>query len=471
MLLPVIMAGGTGSRLWPMSRELYPKQFLRLYGQHSMLQETITRLTGLETHEPMVICNEEHRFLVAEQLRQLGKLSRNIILEPVGRNTAPAIALAAIQATQNGDDPLMLVLAADHIINNHTAFHDAIGVAEKYAQADHLVTFGIVPNVPETGYGYIQRGEPVATDSDSPYRVARFVEKPDRERAEAYLASGDYYWNSGMFMFRAKKYLSELAKYRPDILEACRKAVAAADCSSDFISIPHDIFCECPDESVDYAVMEHTADAVVVGLDADWNDVGSWSALWDVSPKDERGNVLTGDAWTHNTQNCYINSDEKLVAAVGVENLVIVSTKDAVLVMNKDRAQDVKKAVEFLKANQRSEYKRHREIYRPWGRSDVVVQTPRFNVNRITVKPGGALSLQMHHHRAEHWVILSGTGQITMNGKQFLLTENQSTFIPIGAEHSLENPGKIPLEVLEIQSGSYLGEDDIIRIKDQYGRC
>ncbi|MGK8931714.1 mannose-1-phosphate guanylyltransferase/mannose-6-phosphate isomerase [Pluralibacter gergoviae] len=471
MLLPIIMAGGTGSRLWPMSRELFPKQFLRLYGDRSMLQETISRLTGLDIHEPMVICNQEHRFLVAEQLRQIGKLSQNIVLEPIGRNTAPAIALAALQATKNGDDPLMLVLAADHIINSHQAFHEAIRVAEKYAQADQLVTFGIIPNVAETGYGYIQRGEPVATDSDSSYRVARFVEKPDRELAEDYLASGEYYWNSGMFMFRAKKYLSELAKYRPDILEACRKAFAAADCSSDFISIPHDIFCECPDESVDYAVMEHTADAVVVGLDADWNDVGSWSALWDVSPKDEQGNVLTGDAWVHKSQNCYINSDEKLVAAVGVDNLVIVSTKDAVLVMNKDRAQDVKKAVEFLKANQRSEYKRHREIYRPWGRSDVVVQTPRFNVNRITVKPGGALSLQMHHHRAEHWVILSGTGQITMNGKQFLLTENQSTFIPIGAEHSLENPGKIPLEVLEIQSGSYLGEDDIIRIKDQYGRC
>ena len=471
MILPIIMAGGTGSRLWPMSRELYPKQFLRLYGQHSMLQETITRLTGLDTNEPIVICNDEHRFLVAEQLRQLGKLSHNIILEPVGRNTAPAIALAALQATQGGDDPLMLVLAADHIINNHSVFHDAIREAEQYARADNLVTFGIVPKAPETGYGYIQRGEPVSEDNAGPYLVARFVEKPDRERAEAYLASGDYYWNSGMFMFQAKKYLSELAKFRPAILEACKRAMDAADCSSDFISIPNEIFSECPDESIDYAVMEHTADAVVVGLDADWNDVGSWSALWDVSPKDEHGNVLTGDAWIHNSQNCYINSDEKLVAAVGVENLVIVSTKDAVLVMNKDRAQDVKKAVEFLKANQRSEYKRHREIYRPWGRSDVVVQTPRFNVYRITVKPGGALSLQMHHHRAEHWVILSGTGQITMNGKQFLLTENQSTFIPIGAEHSLENPGKIPLEVLEIQSGSYLGEDDIIRIKDQYGRC
>lgn len=471
MLLPVIMAGGTGSRLWPMSRELYPKQFLRLYGQNSMLQETISRLSGLEVYEPMVVCNEEHRFLVAEQLRQINKLSKNIILEPVGRNTAPAIALAALQATVNGDDPLMLVLAADHIINNKVVFHKAIDIAEQYATAGHLVTFGIVPNAPETGYGYIQRGGALTEDTHTPYQVARFVEKPDHARAKAYLATGDYYWNSGMFMFRAKKYLSELEKFRPDILAACTEAVRYADDGNDFISIPHDIFSTCPDESVDYAVMEKTADAVVVGLDADWSDVGSWSALWEVSSKDEQGNVLSGDAWIHNSQNCYINSDEKLVAAVGVENLVIVSTKDAVLVMNKDHSQDVKKAVEFLKQNQRSEYKRHREIYRPWGRSDVVVQTPRFNVNRITVKPGGAFSMQMHHHRAEHWVVLSGTGQVTVNGKQFLLTENQSTFIPIGAEHCLENPGRIPLEILEIQSGSYLGEDDIIRIKDQYGRC
>ncbi len=313
MLLPVIMAGGTGSRLWPMSRELYPKQFLRLFGQNSMLQETITRLSGLEIHEPMVICNEEHRFLVAEQLRQLNKLSNNIILEPVGRNTAPAIALAALQATRHGDDPLMLVLAADHIINNQPVFHDAIRVAEQYADEGHLVTFGIVPNAPETGYGYIQRGVALTDSAHTPYQVARFVEKPDRERAEAYLASGEYYWNSGMFMFRAKKYLSELAKFRPDILEACQAAVNAADNGSDFISIPHDIFCECPDESVDYAVMEKTADAVVVGLDADWSDVGSWSALWEVSPKDGQGNVLSGDAWVHNSENCYINSDEKLV--------------------------------------------------------------------------------------------------------------------------------------------------------------
>ena len=336
MLLPVIMAGGTGSRLWPMSRELYPKQFLRMYGRNSMLQETITRLSGLDTCEPMVMCNEEHRFLVAEQLRQLDKLSKNIILEPVGRNTAPAIALAALQATQNGDDPLMLVLAADHIINNQAVFHKAIGIAEQYALADHLVTFGIVPSTPETGYGYIQRGEALTDGEHTPYQVARFVEKPDRERAEAYLATGEYYWNSGMFMFRAKKYLSELEKFRPDILAACTEAVRHADDGNDFVSIPHDIFSACPDESVDYAVMEKTADAVVVGLDADWSDVGSWSALWEVSAKDEQGNVLSGDAWIHNSQNCYINSDEKLVAAIGVENLVIVSTKDAVLVMNKD---------------------------------------------------------------------------------------------------------------------------------------
>ncbi len=471
MLLPVIMAGGTGSRLWPMSRELYPKQFLRLYGQNSMLQETISRLSGLEILEPMVICNEEHRFLVAEQLRQLDKLSKNIILEPVGRNTAPAIALAALQAIKNGDDPLMLVLAADHVINNQQVFHKAINVAKQYALSNHLVTFGIVPNAPETGYGYIQRGDPLTDEENTPYQVTRFVEKPDFERAKSYLTSGNYYWNSGMFMFRAEKYLSELGKFRPDILTACTDAIRNANYGNDFISVPHDIFSTCPDESVDYAVMEKTADAIVVGLDAEWSDVGSWSALWEVSTKDQQGNVLEGDSWVYNSQNCYINSDEKLVAAIGVENLVIVSTKDAVLVMDKNHSQDVKKVVEYLKLNQRSEYKHHREIYRPWGRNDVVVQTPRFNVNRITVKPGGAFSMQMHHHRVEHWVILAGTGQITVNGKKFLLTENQSTFIPIGAEHCLENPGRIPLEILEIQSGSYLGEDDIIRIKDQYGRC
>ncbi|EEY5845189.1 mannose-1-phosphate guanylyltransferase/mannose-6-phosphate isomerase [Escherichia coli] len=471
MLLPVIMAGGTGSRLWPMSRELYPKQFLRLYGQRSMLQETVLRLDDVDAREPVVICNQEHRFLVAEQLRQINKLSHNIILEPVGRNTAPAIALAALSAIENGDDPILLVLAADHIINNKLAFHQAIKSAFKFALQGRLVTFGIVPTGPETGYGYIHRGQEETLDEQIAYQVSRFVEKPNKETAESYIASGEYYWNSGMFMFRAKKYLEELEKFRPDILDACKAAIQGCEESDEFIKVDRDLFIACPDESVDYAVMEKTTDAVVVGLDADWSDVGSWSALWEVSPKDDKGNVLTGDTFLHNANNCYINTDEKLIAAIGVDDLVIINTKDAVLVVNKDQVQDVKKVVEYLKANHRSEYKRHREIYRPWGRCDVVVQTERFNVNRITVKPGAAFSMQMHHHRTEHWVILSGTGEVTIKDQKFLLTENQSTFIPIGAQHRLENPGKIPLELLEIQSGSYLGDDDIIRIKDQYGRC
>ncbi|HDS0890182.1 TPA: mannose-1-phosphate guanylyltransferase/mannose-6-phosphate isomerase [Escherichia coli] len=471
MLLPVIMAGGTGSRLWPMSRELYPKQFLRLYGQRSMLQETVLRLDDVDAREPVVICNQEHRFLVAEQLRQINKLSHNIILEPVGRNTAPAIALAALSAIENGDDPILLVLAADHIINNKLAFHQAIKSAFKFALQGRLVTFGIVPTGPETGYGYIHRGQEETLDEQIAYQVSRFVEKPNKETAESYIASGEYYWNSGMFMFRAKKYLEELEKFRPDILDACKAAIQGCKESDEFIKVDRDLFIACPDESVDYAVMEKTTDAVVVGLDADWSDVGSWSALWEVSPKDDKGNVLTGDTFLHNANNYYINTDEKLIAAIGVDDLVIINTKDAVLVVNKDQVQDVKKVVEYLKANHRSEYKRHREIYRPWGRCDVVVQTERFNVNRITVKPGAAFSMQMHHHRTEHWVILSGTGEVTIKDQKFLLTENQSTFIPIGAQHRLENPGKIPLELLEIQSGSYLGDDDIIRIKDQYGRC
>ena len=424
MLLPVIMAGGTGSRLWPMSRELYPKQFLRLYGQRSMLQETVLRLDDVDAREPVVICNQEHRFLVAEQLRQINKLSHNIILEPVGRNTAPAIALATLSAIENGDDPILLVLAADHIINNKLAFHQAIKSAFKFALQGRLVTFGIVPTGPETGYGYIHRGQEETLDEQIAYQVSRFVEKPNKETAESYIASGEYYWNSGMFMFRAKKYLEELEKFRPDILDACKAAIQGCEESDEFIKVDRDLFIACPDESVDYAVMEKTTDAVVVGLDADWSDVGSWSALWEVSPKDDKGNVLTGDTFLHNANNCYINTDEKLIAAIGVDDLVIINTKDAVLVVNKDQVQDVKKVVEYLKANHRSEYKRHREIYRPWGRCDVVVQTERFNVNRITVKPGAAFSMQMHHHRTEHWVILSGTGEVTIKDQKFLLTEN-----------------------------------------------
>ncbi|MCY4766095.1 mannose-1-phosphate guanylyltransferase/mannose-6-phosphate isomerase [Klebsiella aerogenes] len=473
MILPVVMAGGTGSRLWPMSRERYPKQFLRLHGENSMLQETVSRLEGLNVSEPLVICNEQHRFLVAEQLRQINQLSNNIILEPVGRNTAPAIALAALSAaTKNNDDPLLLVLAADHVINNKVAFHDAIKVAIPHANQGKLVTFGIVPTGPETGYGYIKRGEVVADLDEPAYGVKGFVEKPDLKTATEYLDSGEYYWNSGMFLFRAKSYLDELAQYRPDIYEACKNAMAGLepDSQQDFIRVDEEAFTACPDESVDYAVMERTTAAVVVPLDAGWNDVGSWSALWDVNNKDTAGNVINGDVYVHNSSNCYINTEEQLVAAVGVEDLVIVSTKDAVLVINKSKVQDVKKVVEYLKKCSRREYRLHRESYSPWGKSDQVVSAPRYQINKVTVKPGGKFSLQMHHHRAEHWVVLAGTAQVTLNDKIYLLTENQSTFIPIGSQHMLENPGKIPLELLEIQSGSYLGEDDIIRIKDHYGQ-
>lgn len=469
MLLPVIMAGGTGSRLWPMSRELHPKQFLRLHSIHSMLQETLKRLDGVGVSEPVVICNEDHRFMVAEQLRQIDMLSHNIILEPVGRNTAPAIALAALNAIAQGNDPIMLVLAADHIINDVEAFHRAIDLALPHASAKSLVTFGIVPTGPETGYGYIQRGECKNGSVAAP--VQRFVEKPDSETAQSYIETGEYYWNSGMFMFRAKRYLEELEKFRPDILAACRDALDNTECDKNFINVDRDAFSACPDDSVDYAVMEKTNDAVVIPLDAGWSDVGSWSALWEVSKKDSAGNALTGDTFLYDSRGCYINTDEKLVAAVGVENLVIVNTKDAVLVVDRAKVQDVKKIVEHLKKNKRSEYRRHREVYRPWGRCDILVAEKRFNVNRITVNPGEAFSLQMHHHRAEHWVVLSGTARVTTGDKTFLITENQSTFIPVAVIHRLENPGNIPLELIEIQSGSYLGDDDVIRIKDHYGRC
>lgn len=470
MIVPVIMAGGTGSRLWPMSRELYPKQFLRLNGDQSMLQDTVSRLDGLNVSAPVLICNEQHRFLAAEQLRQIDRLSNNIILEPVGRNTAPAIALAAHSIIDSGQNPLMLILAADHVIENTQAFHQAIHEATPLAKQGKLVTFGIVATGPETGYGYIQRGD---SFGKSAFDVRRFVEKPDLATAEEYLASGEYYWNSGMFLFSAERYLQELATFRPDILEACKKAMSGVkvDSAQDFIRVDLEAFSNCPDESVDYAVMENTSDAVVIPLDAGWNDVGSWSALWEVNEQDSNGNALTGDIFVHKTSNCYINTDDTLVAAIGVENLVIVNTKDAVLVIDKSQVQDVKKVVEFLKTNNRREYRLHRESYRPWGRQDKVVDTQRYQINRVTVKPGGKFSLQKHLHRAEHWVVLAGTAEVTLEDKTYLLTENQSTFIPIGSVHMLVNPGKIPLELLEISSGSYLGEDDIIRLKDHYGHC
>lgn len=473
MILPIIMAGGTGSRLWPLSRVLYPKQFLCLSGELTMLQATIHRLRGIECESPVVICNEQHRFIVAEQLRQMDKLTKNIILEPVGRNTAPAIALAALTATRKKPDShsLMLVLAADHVIQDEEAFRVAVHKALPHAQNGKLVTFGIVPNKPETGYGYIRREDASSdTGTGSAFKVAQFVEKPNLETAEAYVASGEYYWNSGMFLFRADRYVEELKKYRPDILVACEKAMSVVDPDLDFIRVNEEAFMACPDESIDYAVMEHTSDAVVVPMDAGWSDVGSWSSLWDISRKSAEGNVITGDVLSHNTENSFLYSESGLLATVGVKDLVVVQTKDAVLVADRNSVQDVKKIVESIKANGRQEHHTHREVYRPWGKYDSIDTGDRYQVKRLTVKAGEGISLQMHHHRAEHWIVVSGTAQITINGQVRLLGENESVYIPVGAEHCLENPGKIPLELIEVRSGSYLEEDDIVRLADRYGR-
>lgn len=468
MILPIVMAGGTGSRLWPLSRQLNPKQFLKLCGESTLLQQTLSRLDGLHTSAPSIICNEDHRFMVAEQLRQLTVKNASILLEPVGRNTAPAIALAALNATRNGQDPVMLVLAADHFIANQSAFQQAVKEAEVLALQDKLVTFGIVPTQPETGYGYIQRGSALPEQG---YQVARFVEKPDSATAQGYLDSGDYYWNSGMFMFKTSVYLQALQEFRPDILDACKRAFEAGSQDLDFVRVDAAAFADCPDDSIDYAVMEKTRDAAVIPLDAGWSDIGSWSALWEIGTKDEQGNVCKGDVLNIGSSNSLVYAESKLVATVGVDNLVVVETKDAVLVAHKDRVQDVKKVVEAIKNDGRHEHMNHREVYRPWGVYDSIENGERYQVKRITVKPGAKLSVQMHHHRAEHWVVVSGTARVTNGDKTFLVTENESTFIPIGEVHALENPGKIPLELIEVQSGSYLGEDDIVRFEDKYGRA
>ncbi len=469
MILPIIMSGGSGSRLWPLSRALHPKQFLALLNENTLLQETINRL-DTNCLDPIIICNNEHRFIVAEQLRENGTNASDIILEPVGRNTAPAIALAALSAVANGDDPLLLVLAADHVIKDVEAFQQAVLDAETFANQNKLVTFGIVPSHPETGYGYIKQGLQQTTGSAIGFDVDCFVEKPDLETATGYLASGQYLWNSGMFMFKASRYLDELEKYSPEILTVCRKAYESNSKDLDFTRISADIFEQCPDDSVDYAVMEHTDDAVVVPLNAGWSDVGSFSSLWDVSEKDQAGNVTQGDVISHDTTNSYIHASHKLVTTVGVDNLVIIETKDALLVANKDKVQDVKTIVNKLKAQDRYEYKHQREVYRPWGKYDSLDSGPRDQVKRITVKPGAKLSVQMHHHRSEHWIVVSGTAKVTNGEKTFLLTENQSTYIPLGQVHALENPGILPLELIEVQTGAYLGEDDIVRLSDKYGR-
>lgn len=468
MLYPVVMAGGTGSRLWPLSRQLYPKQFLPLADERlTMLQATLQRLDGLPMAPPRVICHEDHRFLVAEQLRQVGQGEAHILLEPVGRSTAPAIALAALHAVQQAPDALLLVLAADHLIADVAAFQASVRTAMPLAQAGRLVTFGIVPDRAETGYGYIERGEPLP---EGGFAVRRFVEKPDRERAEAYVAGGAHYWNSGMFLLGAARYLDELRRLAPAMLQACEQAMAAARQDLTFTRVDKAAFEACPEDSIDYAVMEKTDAAAVVPLAAGWSDIGSWSALWEVRPKDEAGNVRHGDVLAHGAQDCYLHAESRLVAAVGVQDLVVVETKDAVLVAHKSRVQDVKHVVAALKAAGRPEHQNHREVYRPWGAYDSVDHGARHQVKRITVKPGARLSLQMHHHRAEHWIVVRGTARVTCGDKTYLVTENQSTYIPVGEVHCLENPGVIPLEMIEVQSGSYLGEDDIVRLEDRYGR-
>jgi mannose-1-phosphate guanylyltransferase len=439
-----------------------------------MLQDTLARLPS-QHQAPVFICNEDHRFLVAEQVKQVDCAKATILLEPKGRNTAPAVALAALNALTDNDDALLLVLAADHVIKDTKAFHQAVNVATVAAEQGKLVTFGIVPTHAETGYGYIQKGSKQEEQQGNQqghdiYQVAKFVEKPNAATAQDYLDSGDYLWNSGMFLFKASRYLAELEKFRPDILSACRASMAKVEKDLDFTRPDKESFLQCADESIDYAVMEKTADAVVVPLDAGWSDVGSYSALWEVCQQDTQHNVIKGDVIAHDTSNSYIHSQNKLIATLGVDNLVIIDTPDAVLIANKNKVQNVKDIVNELKAKQRPESTIHREVYRPWGKYNSVDNGERFQVKRITVNPGAKLSVQMHHHRAEHWIIVSGTAKITLDEKTFLLSENQSTYIPIGVVHALENPGKLPLEMIEVQSGSYLGEDDIVRFEDRYGR-
>jgi len=467
MLLPIIMAGGSGTRLWPLSRHLYPKQFHALTGEHTMLQETVQRLGGLGGASPLVICNEEHRFLAAEQMREIGHDHPRILLEPVSRNTAPAIALAALFATRDHDDPLLLVLAADHLIRDVGAFQTAVKKAQILAEGGNLVTFGIVPDRPETGYGYIRRGAAIGAEG---FAVDRFEEKPDRAKAESFVKDGGYFWNGGMFLFRASRYLEELERHAPEIFAACQKAMAGTRFDQDFVRVDAEAFGACPSDSIDYAIMEKTDGAAVVPLDASWSDIGSWSALWDVAERDADGNAFKGDVIATGSGNNLARADSRLVALVGVRDLVVIETKDAVLVGHKDHIQDVKEVVEAIRRSNRHEHLNHRQVYRPWGHYDSIDFGKRDQVKRITVKPGAKLSVQMHHHRAEHWVVVRGTAKVYKGDQTLMLSEDQSTYIPLGEIHALENPGKIPLELIEVQSGSYLGEDDIVRFEDRYGR-
>ena len=485
---PVILSGGSGSRLWPLSREHYPKQLLPLVTEQTMIQETVIRLTGLdekynkeqlELLAPVVVCNEEHRFFIAEQLRRVQYPADRILLEPEGRNTAPALTLAALSVAESDPETVLLVMPADHVIRDHQAFHQAIKTGLSLAKENYLVTFGIVPDVPETGYGYIQKGTFVDSIEASiqPVLINRFVEKPDEHTAEKYVKSGEYLWNSGIFMLRAGQWLDAIKQFQPEIYSHCDKAFKQGKDDHDFYRVDNEQFHACPSNSIDYAVMEKITvndhsdyKAAVVPLDAGWSDVGLWSTLWDVSQKDEHGNVAKGDVFMLDTEDSLIFSNQRHIASIGLKNAIVVETADAILVADKNKAQDVKQVVNRLKDHDREEYLKHRKVYRPWGAYESIDAGERYQVKRITVHPGAALSLQLHHHRAEHWIVVKGTAQVTRGEETFLVSENQSTFIPLGIKHRLENKGSIPLEMIEVQSGSYLGEDDIVRFEDIYGR-
>ena len=467
---PVVLCGGSGTRLWPLSRALYPKQLLALASERTLFQETILRTADTSRFAPpIVVGNEEHRFILAEQVRELGIAPSAVVVEPVGRNTGPAAAVAALLLVADDPDAQMLLMPADHVIGEPDAFRDAIAAASRAADAGRLVTFGIEPTGPHTGYGYIQRGAPLP-GLPGCHAVARFVEKPDAATAEAWVASGEYQWNSGIFLFPAARYLAELERHEPAMVAACRRAVETVQRDLSFLRLGADAFAASPSNSIDYAVMEHVRDAVVVPVRMGWSDVGSWAALWQISDKDDAGNATQGTVIAVDVADSLLRSEGPAIAAVGLRNVVLVATKDAVLAVSRDRAEDVREVVEQLRARGRAEHVSHTVVYRPWGSYETTDQGHRFRVKRLVVKPGQKLSLQMHHHRAEHWVVVSGTARITRGDEVFLLEENQSTYIPVGVKHRIENPGKISLHIIEVQSGGYLGEDDIVRYEDQYGR-
>ncbi len=464
VIYPVVLSGGSGSRLWPLSREFYPKQLLCLIGDQTLLQQTILRMDGVNgVANSLLVCNEEHRFLVAEQIRELGKTPLEIILEPTGRNTAPAATLAALALKRHDPRALMLLMPADHVIRDVEEFRRTIQHGVRLAEQDRLVTFGIVPDAPETGYGYIRQGK-------EKNQVAEFVEKPDLATAQRYLQSGDYLWNSGIFLMRVDVWLKEIELRRPDIFSACCAADEHGCRDADFYRVDKQRFSSCPSDSIDYAVMEKTDCAAVVPMNSGWSDIGAWSALWQVCEQDTAGNIVQGDVITHSTRNALVIAQHRLVATVGLDNVIVIETADAVLVTHKSQSQNVRHIVDKLKLDKRSEYQIHRRVYRPWGSYEGVDAGERFQVKRLMVKPGAALSLQMHHHRAEHWIVVKGTARVTRGDESFMLTENQSTYIPLGVKHRLENPGNIPLEIIEVQSGAYLGEDDIVRFEDVYNR-